>query len=100
MSQCNAADIDIPLIKVNLMTVPNKSLYAILFGLVIAFRPETPKHIKGGWSQYTDTSEPFFWLLGQIMWSLTNPGFKPAILRSLKPNAQKRREQVPTTLSA
>jgi hypothetical protein len=26
--------------------------------LVIALRPQTPKHIRGGWSQYTDTSEP------------------------------------------
>jgi hypothetical protein len=28
------------------------------FGLVIALRPQTPKHIRGGWSYYTDTSEP------------------------------------------
>jgi hypothetical protein len=27
------------------------------FGLVIALRPQTPKHIRGGWS-HTDTSEP------------------------------------------
>jgi hypothetical protein len=27
-------------------------------GLVIALRPQTPKHIKGGWSHYTDTSQP------------------------------------------
>jgi hypothetical protein len=26
-------------------------------GLVIALRPQTPKHIKGGWSHYTDTRE-------------------------------------------
>jgi hypothetical protein len=26
--------------------------------LVIALRPQTPKHITGGWSHYTDTSEP------------------------------------------
>jgi hypothetical protein len=26
--------------------------------LVIAVRPHTPKHISGGWSRYTDTSEP------------------------------------------
>jgi hypothetical protein len=25
---------------------------------VIALRPQTPKHIRGGWSHYTDTSEP------------------------------------------
>jgi hypothetical protein len=26
--------------------------------LVVALRPQTPKHIRGGWSHYTDTSEP------------------------------------------
>jgi hypothetical protein len=26
--------------------------------LVIALRPQTPKHIRGGRSHYTDTSEP------------------------------------------
>jgi hypothetical protein len=26
--------------------------------LVIALRPQTPKHIRCGWSHYTDTSEP------------------------------------------
>jgi hypothetical protein len=26
--------------------------------LVIALRPQTPRHIRGGWSHYTDTSEP------------------------------------------
>jgi hypothetical protein len=28
------------------------------FGLVIALRPQTPKHIRGGWSHYIYTSEP------------------------------------------
>jgi hypothetical protein len=27
------------------------------FGFVIALRPQIPKHIRGGWSHYTDTSE-------------------------------------------
>jgi hypothetical protein len=27
------------------------------FGLIIALRPQTPKHIRGGWSHSTDTSE-------------------------------------------
>jgi hypothetical protein len=31
---------------------------SMVFGLVIALRPHTPKHIRGGWSHYTDTSEP------------------------------------------
>jgi hypothetical protein len=30
----------------------------VLVGLVIALRPHTPKHIRGGWSHSTDTSEP------------------------------------------
>jgi hypothetical protein len=30
----------------------------IIIGLVIALRPQTSKHIRGGWSHYTDTSEP------------------------------------------
>jgi hypothetical protein len=38
--------------------------------LVIALRSQTPKHIRGGWSHYTDTSEP---VDGKI-WSLPNPG--------------------------
>jgi hypothetical protein len=29
-----------------------------LVGLIIALRPQTPKHIRGGWSHDTDTSEP------------------------------------------
>jgi hypothetical protein len=28
------------------------------FCFVIALRPQTPKRIRGGWSHYTDTSEP------------------------------------------
>jgi hypothetical protein len=28
------------------------------FGLVIVLRPQTPKHIRCGWSHYTDTNEP------------------------------------------
>jgi hypothetical protein len=32
----------------------------IWFGLVlvVALRPQTPKHFRGGWSHYTDSSEP------------------------------------------
>jgi hypothetical protein len=29
-----------------------------LVGLVFALHPQTRKHIWGGWSHYTDTSEP------------------------------------------
>jgi hypothetical protein len=25
---------------------------------MVALHPHTPKHIRGGWSHYTDTSEP------------------------------------------
>jgi hypothetical protein len=34
-------------------------------GLVSALRPQTPKHIRGGWSHYTDTSEP---VDGGVLW--------------------------------
>jgi hypothetical protein len=43
-----------------------------LIVLVIALRPQTPKHIKGGWSHYTDTSEPVDGNGAQNM-SLFNP---------------------------
>jgi hypothetical protein len=41
-------------------------------GLVFALRPQTPKHIRGGWSHYTDTSEPVdrgvqLWTTGTIL---------------------------------
>jgi hypothetical protein len=29
-----------------------------LVGLVVALHPQTPKHNRGGWSHYADTSEP------------------------------------------
>jgi hypothetical protein len=32
--------------------------YTHMLGFVIALRPQTPKHIRGGWSRYTDISEP------------------------------------------
>jgi hypothetical protein len=35
-----------------------KKPFTIEFSLVIALRPQTPEHIRGGWSHYTDTSEP------------------------------------------
>jgi hypothetical protein len=31
---------------------------SVWLGLVAALRPQTPKHIRGGRSHYTDTSEP------------------------------------------
>jgi hypothetical protein len=34
--------------------------------LVVALRPQTPKHIRGGWSHYTDTSEP---VDGGVLWT-------------------------------
>jgi hypothetical protein len=47
-----------------------------LSGLVIALRPQTPKHIRGGWSHYTDTSEPVDGNSnGRLkIWSLSNSG--------------------------
>jgi hypothetical protein len=51
--------------SVKLKTVGKKVIKVVqiklirgLFCFVIALRPQTPKHIRGGWSQYTDTSEP------------------------------------------
>jgi hypothetical protein len=36
--------------------------------LVTALHPQTPKHIRGGWSRYTDTSEPLM-VMGLKIWS-------------------------------
>jgi hypothetical protein len=36
----------------------NKEFTSQKDDFVIALRPQTPKHIRGGWSQYTDISEP------------------------------------------
>jgi hypothetical protein len=41
-------------------------LFSSPFGLVIALRPQTPKHIRGGWSHYTDTSEQ---VDGGVLWT-------------------------------
>jgi hypothetical protein len=49
---------------------------------MVALRPHTPKHIRGGWSHYTDTSEPVE-VMGPKIWSLSNPGFEPPTFRSL-----------------
>jgi hypothetical protein len=32
--------------------------------LIIALRPQTPKHIMGGWSHYTGTSKPVDGIMG------------------------------------
>jgi hypothetical protein len=34
----------------------NVGFFSVGFGY--CFTPQTPKHIRGGWSHYTDTSEP------------------------------------------
>jgi hypothetical protein len=52
------------------------------FGLVIALHLQTPKHIRGGWSRYTDTSEPVDSNGAQNMVSV-QCGFEPATFRSL-----------------
>jgi hypothetical protein len=36
----------------------NKRFFVCLFCFGYCFNPQTPKHIGGGWSHYTDTSEP------------------------------------------
>jgi hypothetical protein len=53
----------------------------ILIGLVIALCPQTPKHIRGGWSHYTDISEPD----GNGVQNMVTvqSGFEPATFRSL-----------------
>jgi hypothetical protein len=44
-------------------------------GLVSALRPQTPKHIRGGWFHYTNTNEPVDGNGAQkLIWSLSNPG--------------------------
>jgi hypothetical protein len=45
--------------------------------LVIALRPQTPKHVRGGWSHYTDTSEPVDGNGAQNMVAVQS-GFEPA----------------------
>jgi hypothetical protein len=50
--------------------------------LVIALRPHTPKHINGGWSHYTDTSEPVDGNGAQNMVPVQS-GFEPATFRLL-----------------
>jgi hypothetical protein len=53
---------------------------------MVALRPRTPKHIRGGWSHYTDTREPVE-VMSLKRWSLSNPGFEPATFRSLAQRA-------------
>jgi hypothetical protein len=48
----------------------------------IALRPQTPKHIRGGWSHYTDTSEPVDGNGAQNMVTIQS-GFEPATFQSL-----------------
>jgi hypothetical protein len=52
------------------------------FVLVIALRPQTPKHIRGGWSHSTDTSEPVDGNGAQNMVTVQS-GFEPATFRLL-----------------
>jgi hypothetical protein len=48
----------------------------------IAVRPQTPKHSRGGWSHYTDTSKPFDGHGAQNMVTVQS-GYEPATFRSL-----------------
>jgi hypothetical protein len=54
----------------------------VAVGLVIVLRPQTPKHIRGGWSHYTDTSESVDGNGAQNMVTVQS-GFEPATFRSL-----------------
>jgi hypothetical protein len=49
---------------------------------VIALRPHTPKHIRGGWSHYTDNSEPVDGNEAQNMVTVQS-GLEPATFRLL-----------------
>jgi hypothetical protein len=49
-----------------ILSTEEKAVLFGWFGLVIALRPQTPKHIRGGWSHYTDTSEP---VDGGVLWT-------------------------------
>jgi hypothetical protein len=51
-------------------------------GKVIALRPQTPKHIRGAWSHYTNTSEPVEGNGAQNM-VIVQSGFEQATFRSL-----------------
>jgi hypothetical protein len=53
---------------------------------MVALCQHTQKHIRGGWSHYTDTSKPVE-VMGIKIWSLSNPGFEPATFRSLAQHA-------------
>jgi hypothetical protein len=60
--------------------------------LVIALRPQAPKHIRGGWSHYTDTSEPIEGNGAQNMVSVQS-GFRSRDLSVTGPT------RVPTALT-
>jgi hypothetical protein len=47
---------------------------------MVTLRPQTPKHIRGGWSHYTETSEP---VDGNGAQNMSNPGFEQGTLQSL-----------------
>jgi hypothetical protein len=56
----NSVNCSTVLDKMLLTTAQEQILTAVTDGLVlvIALRPQTPKHTNGGWSHYSDTSEP------------------------------------------
>jgi hypothetical protein len=62
-------------------------------GLVIALRSQTPKHIRAA-GHITLTPVNQLLVMGQIIWSLTNPGFEPATFQSL---AQRSNHNAPWT---
>jgi hypothetical protein len=57
-------------------------MYMVLFVLVIALHPHTPKHMRGGWSHYTDTSELADAKGAQNIVNVQS-GFEPATFQSL-----------------
>jgi hypothetical protein len=63
------------------------------FGLVIALRLQTPKHIRGGWSRYVLTPANQLMVMGLKIWSLSNSIIEPATFRSLAQHANQLRYQ-------
>jgi hypothetical protein len=51
-----------------------KVFFFFFFCVVIALRPQTLKHVRGGWSHYTPANQLI--LMGLKIWSLSNPGFE------------------------
>jgi hypothetical protein len=61
------------------------------WGVALHQVTHAPMHIRGGWSHYTDASEPVVGYGANYLWSLFNPGFQPATSLSLAQRANQMR---------